>query len=232
MDNMSYPPNTPQYPQQPPPYAVQTGGHPTGQPVGHPAGQPTKSGCGCCGCLFGCLAVLLIPPLILLILYFTVDVGKFGDQAMVWTYYNVVRPRVIEPAMKNTTDTQKQQALAVMDHYVEAYQKLPDAERKLIRQEAMTYLYYESQNQKAPPEKVQHLNQFIQSQIQILQQKYPQGVPSINPPSTSPSAPPTAPPPSLPLTPRAPPPTPAERPTPPFLNFLFSPLGRGGVRVG
>src|SRR5262250_1111669 len=155
MDNMSYPPNTPQYPQQPPPYAVQSGGAPVGAPGAQPKGQPTKSGCGCCGCLFGCLAVLLIPPIILLILYFTVDVGKYGDQAAVWSYYNLVRPQM-EEKLKSSQDADKQKVLAVTDHYVDAYQKLPDAERKLVRQEALTYFYYESQNQKAPPEKVQH----------------------------------------------------------------------------
>jgi hypothetical protein len=165
MDTFPQPTSTPPT-NYPPPYAP---------PVGQAPSQPTKSGCGCCGCLAGCFALILIPPILFLILYFTVDLGKVGDQTMIWSYYNVVRPRIIEPAMKNASEEEKKRTLLVMDHYVQAYQTLPDAERKLVRQEAFTYLYYQSQNQQPPPEKVAHLNKFIQDQIKTLQSQYPHG---------------------------------------------------------
>ncbi|MFO1519912.1 MAG: hypothetical protein U1F57_09665 [bacterium] len=136
--------------------------------------QQTKSGCGCCGCLTGCLVALMIPPLILLVLYFTVDFGKWTDRAMIWGYHEVFRPQVLEPALSGAKPEDKKLGMEVFDHFVDAYDALPESEKKEIRHEIPTFLYYQMNNQKAPPEKVAHLTQFFQNQMEILKKKYPQ----------------------------------------------------------
>jgi hypothetical protein len=136
--------------------------------------QTKKSGCGCCGCLAGCLAVILLPIIAMMVLYFTVDFGKVGDSSLVWSYRHVVRPQILEPSLKDLKPTDKAMALDIFDSYVDAYEKLPDVERKQIREELWNYVYYQSQDQPVPPEKVMHFNRFIQDQMEVLKKKYPQ----------------------------------------------------------
>jgi len=146
----------------------------TPPPMATPATPVKKSGCGCCGCLVGCLAVILIPIIALVVLYFTVDFGKMGDRAADWTYHSVIRPQILEPSLKDLKPEDRAMALDIFDSYVDAYEKLPDVQRKQIREELWNYVYYQSQQQPVPPEKVVHLNQFIQNQMEVLKRKYPQ----------------------------------------------------------
>ena len=141
--------------------------------------QTTKSGCGCCGCFFGCFAIILIPIVLMVVLYFTVDFGKVGDQTLVWGYHNIFRSRILEPSLGGLKPDEKAMALDIFDSYVVAYEKLPDAERKQIRKEAWDYIYHQSQNQPVPPQKVEHLNRFIQNQTEALKRKYPNLPPEI-----------------------------------------------------
>ena len=143
-------------------------------PMATPAPQTTKSSCGCCGCLGGCFAVILIPIIALIVFYFTVDFGKVGDSTLVWSYRNVIRPQILEPSLKDLKPEEKAMTLDIFDSYVAAYEKLPDQERKQIREELWNYMYYQSQNQPVPPDKVMHLNRFIQTQMEVLKKKYPQ----------------------------------------------------------
>lgn len=155
---------------------VQTTSNPNPAPTGAPSTfqQPSKSGCGCCGCLFGCILILLIPPLVAVILYFTVDFGKVGDQGLFWAYENVVRPRIEEQLDPSMSPSDKKMVLEITDSFVNAYRNLPSGERKEIRRELLTYFYYNAQNQPPPPEEVRHLNRFVETQMEILKQKYPQ----------------------------------------------------------
>lgn len=133
-------------------------------PTPNPA-TAKKSGCGCCGCLTGCLLAILIPIGILFALYFTIDFGKMTDHTLVWTYKQVIRPKIIEASLSaSLTPEQKNAALQLSDQFVEDYTKLPAEEKKLIRNEALIYLYYDMQNQKAPPEEIVHLTRFIEAQ--------------------------------------------------------------------
>lgn len=147
----------------------------------HPA-SPKKSGCGCCGCLVGCLVAILIPIGVLFALYFTLDFGKMTDQALVWSYKEVFRPKIIEASLSASLSTQeKNAALQLSDQFVEDYLKLPEEEKKLIRREAFTYLYYDTQKQKVPPEEIIHLTRFIESQKQKFQNN--PAFPALNMPS-------------------------------------------------
>jgi hypothetical protein len=138
-------------------------------PSPNPA-TPKKSGCGCCGCLSGCLVALLIPIGILFALYFTMDFGKMTDHTLVWAYKEVFRPKIIEASLSASLSPQeKNAALQLSDQFVEDYLKLPEEEKKLIRREAFTYLYYDMQNQAPPPEEIIHLNRFIETQKQKFQ---------------------------------------------------------------
>lgn len=134
--------------------------------------QPTsgKSGCGCCGCLSGCLFMLMLPFVILAVLYFTVDMGKMADSGINWWYRDVVRARVLEPSLPaSLTPQQKQEALQMADQVVDDYMNLPESEKKLIRSEVLTYIYYDVQNKKPSPTEIMHLTAFIEGQKRKLQ---------------------------------------------------------------
>lgn len=131
---------------------------------------PNKSGCGCCGCLTGCLFVFLLPFILMGIVYFTVDLGGLADQVIDLSYREIFRPRIIEASLSTSlAPADKQAALKVSDQFIEDYLKLPKEEKRYIRHEAITYLYYDMQNKKLPPSETPHLNNFINAEKQKLQ---------------------------------------------------------------
>jgi len=150
---------------------------------------PRRSGCGCCGCLSGCLFMLMLPFLVLAILFFTLDMGKVADQGLHWWYRDVVRARVLEPSLPSSlSPQQKQEALQLADQVVDDYMNLPEAQKKLIRKEALAYFYYDIQNKPVPPSEVMHLTAFIEGQKRKLQNNpllplLDQSIPPASPPA-------------------------------------------------
>lgn len=143
------------------------------QPIlGNPTLNPpqSRSGCGCCGCLSGCLFMLMLPFVIIAVLYFTIDMGKMADTGLNWWYRDVVRARVLEPSLPaSLTPQQKQDALRMADQVVDDYMNLPESEKKLIRSEVLTYIYYDVQKKPIPPAEISHLTNFIDGQKRKLQ---------------------------------------------------------------
>lgn len=128
-----------------------------------------RSGCGCCGCLSGCLFMLMLPFVILAVLYFTIDMGKMADTGLNWWYRDVVRARVLEPSLPaSLTPQQKQEALQMADQVVDDYMNLPESQKKLIRSEMLTYIYYDVQKKPIPPSEIMHLTTFIEGQKRKL----------------------------------------------------------------
>lgn len=131
--------------------------------------RPKKSGCGCCGCLFGCLVAFLIPIGILLGIYFTVDFSSMTDQVIDISYRQIFRPKIIETSLSNLKPSEKQAALQLADQFFQDYMTLPKEEKKLIREEILTYIYYDLQNKKVSPDQIPHLNKFIEDEAKKMQ---------------------------------------------------------------
>ncbi|MBL7686133.1 MAG: hypothetical protein JNK65_08905 [Deltaproteobacteria bacterium] len=145
---------------------------PQAQPLGT---TPKKSGCGCCGCFFtGCFGFTLLIVGAIIAGYFLMDWGALVDKAAVWTYHTQFRPKVLEPELTKNSPQEKAMALEVFDSYVRAYEALPSEQRKIVRQEILTYIEYQTQNKPVPPEKVVNLMNFVENQMKLLEQKYPQ----------------------------------------------------------
>lgn len=169
-----------------------------------------KSGCGCCGCLSGCLVLLLLSLGVLAGALFFLDLGKLADQTLLFTYKTAARPLIIESFNPQTSDLERKQALEVMDGYVDAYMNLPAEDKKPIRQEALIFLYHEIQNQKVPNDKVVHLNIFIENTQKNLMNQHHDWNPTPTLPQTiSPKI----------LEPTVPPPPPPEQKPIPRLKF-------------
>jgi len=131
-----------------------------------------KSGCGCCGCFTGCLILLLLPPLIFGILFFTLDLGEKVDEAMIYSYYQYGRPAIIQAFDAKMSESERKQSMEVLDSYVEAYHQLPKEDRRLVRKEALVYLFYSAQGKEPPPEKVSNFMRFFDAHLNQLKQKY------------------------------------------------------------
>ena len=90
-------------------------------PTQNPA-TPNKSGCGCCGCLTGCLFVLFLPFIVMAVLYFTVDFGDLADRAIDISYQQIFRPKIIEPSLsRDLKPLEKQAALQLSDQFIQDY---------------------------------------------------------------------------------------------------------------
>lgn len=130
-----------------------------------PSPTPQKSGCGCCGCLMGCLFMFFLPIFLLGVVYFTVDLGNVADQTVAWGYREIFRPKIIEPSLAGSLNpAQRKEALKLADQFLDDYLVLPAGERKFIRQELTSYIYYRMQDKNPPPEDWSHLNRFIESE--------------------------------------------------------------------
>jgi len=155
-----------------PPFGQQPYGAPVPTPYNYPGAPRKKSGSGCCGCFVGCLALILLPPLIFTILYFTVDLGEKTDQFLIRGYYSYARSAIEAGFDAKFSEAEKKQTMEVLDFFVDAYAKLPKEERALVRKEAVIYLYYSRQNEEPPREKVPHFLNFIDSNLDKLKEKH------------------------------------------------------------
>ena len=146
---------------------------------------PQRKGCGCCGCpgcLFGCLFFLIIVPGILAaLIFFSGGIGENADRATIYLYRNYGRTAIIESSSIQGDRTEKQQLVNLIDYYLAAYQQLPPQERQNIRKELIVAMTYQVRNENPPPEKIRHLDAFIDTQVQKLKQQYPNGPGTLNP---------------------------------------------------
>ncbi|MFO1463510.1 MAG: hypothetical protein U1F66_07005 [bacterium] len=172
-----------------------------------------QGGCCGCGCFSGCLAViLLIVGLGVGFWYFVIHDARYvqhSDTLIVWTYRNVVRPKIIESFSAGKTEAERQHFLQMTDGAVDKYVSLPPEEKQAILGEAATALWYLWTQQVLPPEKIPHLTQFGESLKQEWEKEIPLQMPK-----------------GMPLTPSYPTPSqeaprptlPQPKPTPRLLN--------------
>ncbi len=153
----------------PPPPVITTDTQNLGNtaPAGPTPYQPMprkKGGCCSCGCLSGCLGViLLIIGMGVGFWYFVLYDAHYvqrADTVISWTYYNVARPKIIDTFSAGMSDQERQQFLQMTDSGVQKYMTLPPEEKQAILSESTTALYYLWTQQVLPPEKIPHLKAF------------------------------------------------------------------------
>jgi hypothetical protein len=91
--------------------------------------------------------------------------AETADPLVLWTYQNVIRPKVLEQLPPNLPAQEKQEVLDLMDSGVQKYLALTAEEKKSILKEGLIAAYYFSQHQIVPPEKIPHLSAFIKEHI-------------------------------------------------------------------
>jgi len=138
---------------------------------------PQRKGCGCCGCpgcLLGCVFFLIvIPGILAALIFFSGGVGENVDRATIYMYRNFGRSAILESASIKGDKQDKEQLVQLIDFYLAAYQQLPAEERQNIRKELIVVMTYEARGENPPKEKIQHLDAFINSQVERLKQQYP-----------------------------------------------------------
>ncbi len=153
-------------------------GFPPGTPEGASTPPPQRKGCSCCGCS-GCflscvVLIIIVPAVVAMLVFFSPGLGDSIDRFAILFYRQQGRSLILEnPGIKGTPQ-EKRQYVALIDELVVGYENLPDEDRRAVRTELLWALYYDVQNKKPPPEKVQNLNRFIENQTRLLQQKNPQ----------------------------------------------------------
>lgn len=132
-----------------------------------------KKGCGCClgGCLAGLVLFLLLTVGGSLAFWYGLTNFRVPDTAIMWTYENVVRPKIAENLPANLSPQQKEQVLEAADFGVKRYLTMPESQKRALLKEAMIASYYYSQNQVIPPDKIPNLLQFIQETQQAFQRQ-------------------------------------------------------------
>ncbi|MGH7831855.1 MAG: hypothetical protein ACREP8_16960 [Candidatus Binatia bacterium] len=140
---------------------------------------PRKSGCGCW--LWGCLTLVILAVLgsvgFALLLYFSPDI-LLSDTVIEWTYRNYGRPQIEAMLPHDMSAAEKKRILREADATLQDFLNLSNEQKERLKEEAMTALYYYSQNQVIPPEKIPNLIMFIETHIERF--KYsPQDAPRL-----------------------------------------------------
>lgn len=129
-----------------------------------PTQPKKKGGCGCC--LGGCLTTLAIVVILLIgggaALWYGMKSFTIPDQAVVWTYQNLIRPKIIEVLPPSFNAQQKQQVLQAADFGLERYLKLSSSEKRALGKEMLIAIYYFSQDKVIPPDEIPNLTQFVE----------------------------------------------------------------------
>ncbi len=132
---------------------------------------PKKSGCGCwlwgCGTLFALLIVTVIGAVVAL--KFATDF-VVSDRFVLWSYENIAKPKIEAMLPPTMSTAQKKRVLAQTDAALKEFIALPAEEKAEMKKEVLTALYYLSQDQVVPPEKIPHLAKFIDKYIQEFQE--------------------------------------------------------------
>jgi len=170
-----------------------------------------KSGCGCCGCLGGCLLLLLLSVGLLAASVFFLDTGKLVDRGLGFSYYQFARPWIIETISVKSSPEDRQQVIMIADTFVATYLNMSEEEKKPLRKELIQLLYYSSQGKPFGMEKFPHVESLRDQVMKKVLKENPQWgtLPGYNP---RPVPPPGAPKTIRPPTPIAPPPQ--EKPMP------------------
>ena len=150
-----------------------------------PMARPKKSGCGCCGCMFGCLFIIVAMLGSLVGAYFFLDFGPIIERQLYSSYKGQIRPLIEQKLALKMGPAERQQTMAGLDFVLDEYMKLPEDEKKPLRKEIKLYLWYEIEGQKVPPEKVPHLLQFQKQVEPELQQRFHLPIP---PPDGNPNS--------------------------------------------
>ncbi len=142
----------------------------TGEP---PRAPRKKGGCGCC--LGGCLVTLLIVALITIgggaAMWYGAKSFSIPDKVVVWSYQNVIRPKIIETLPSTMKPKQKQQILQAADFGLERYLSMSSEDKRALGKEFMIAIYYYSQNKMIPPEEIPHLTKFAEETQRAYQKQ-------------------------------------------------------------
>lgn len=136
--------------------------------------MPAKKSKGCSCCFVGCLFLVVLLIILLIGTYFGFRYSSdiiFSDSVVTWTYQNVARPKIEQMLPSNMSPAEKQTVLAQADQAMSDFATLSVEEKRVLRKEGLTALYYYSQNQIIPPEKIPHLIQFIEKEEKALREK-------------------------------------------------------------
>ena len=129
---------------------------------------PKKKGCGCF--LSGCLGFFLILALIFAGLgvatYYALQNADVADKAVLWTYKNVARPKIVELLPPHMPEAQKARTLKLADQAVQNYIELPADEKAILLKEATIASWYYSQDKVVPPNEIPNLTKFIEANLQ------------------------------------------------------------------
>jgi len=145
-----------------------------------PQAMPKKKGCGCC--LWGCFGLGMVAILLIIGSYIGIRYATYfvlSDSAARWAYTSYARPKIMTMLPPNWSEAQKTQVMGQADQAFEEFLALPPEEKAEMKKEAVTALYYYSQNQMIPPEKIPHLQPFIEKQINRFQNLPPTNSPNL-----------------------------------------------------
>jgi hypothetical protein len=143
---------------------------PQAQVIQSPSMQK-KTGCGCC--LTGCLAMIALSIVLIIAGYFGVRYSTniiFSDRVVMWSYENIAKPKIEQMLPPTMTPAEKKRVLSETDATLKEFLALPPEEKSVLKKEGVTALYYLSQDQVIPPEKIPHLMQFIQKHVDRIQE--------------------------------------------------------------
>ena len=144
--------------------------------TGDPNPAPRKKGgCGCC--LGGCLTTLLVLVILLLgggaAMWYGMKSFTIPDQVVVWSYQNVIRPKILETLPPTMKPQQKQQILQAADFGLQRYISMTPSEKRALGKEIMIALYYYSQNKIIPPDEIPNLTRFAEETQRAYLKKGP-----------------------------------------------------------
>jgi hypothetical protein len=132
--------------------------------------MPKKSGCGCC--LWGCFGFLVLSVIFLVGSYFGIRYASdwvLSDRSVTWIYQNYARDQIRTMLPPQWSDAEKNRVMAQADASLQEFLTLPPEQKALLKKEAMTALYYYSQSQVIPPEKIPNLTNFLNRQMENFQ---------------------------------------------------------------
>ena len=130
---------------------------------------------GCTYWITGCFSVLLLLSLLTLgglagFWYALKSAGPFSDKILIFSYQHLARPKIASQIPDNWTEEKKQRFLAMADTTLQDYLALPEAEKRLLLNEALTAAYALAQNKVMPPGTLKHLLPFIESHWENFQE--------------------------------------------------------------
>ncbi len=98
------------------------------------------------------------------------NAGPFSDKVVTWSYQHLAKPNIANRLPDSWTEEKKQSFLTMTDTTLQDYLALPQAEKRLLLEEAFHAAYALSQNQVLPPGALTHLLPFIESHWERFQE--------------------------------------------------------------